>query len=77
MDLILLDVALIGELDGVAVHEAIRAAGIDTPVIFMSAHYTEDTLRKIASTGATMFRKPRIDYGKIEAILWKCRRDAS
>jgi len=77
LDLILLDVALIGELDGVAVYEAIRAEGIDTPVIFMSAHYNEDTLRKIASTGATMFRKPRIDYGKIEAMLWKCRGDAS
>jgi CheY-like chemotaxis protein len=77
LDLILLDVALIGKLDGLAVYKAIRAEGIKTPVIFMSAHYTEDTLRDIAATGATMFRKPRIDYGKIETVLRKCRGDAS
>ena len=77
LDLILLDVALIGKLDGLAVYKAIRAEGIKTPVIFMSAHYTEDTLRDIAATGATMLRKPRIDYGKIETVLRKCRGDAS
>jgi CheY-like chemotaxis protein len=72
-DLILLDIRLIGEIDGVAVYEAIRDARIDTPVLFMSAYYSENARKKIISLGETILLKTPLDYARIEAVLLKCR----
>lgn len=52
--LILMDVRLEGEIDGITAAEAIRDEH-DVPVVFLTAHADEDTLRRATSTEASAY----------------------
>ncbi|MDD3978089.1 MAG: response regulator [Methanomicrobium sp.] len=58
-DLIIMDIRLIGEGDGIDACERIRAKGINTPVIFSSASTEESTMNRAGLIENSVFlRKP-------------------
>src|SRR5262245_46027185 len=52
--LILMDVRLEGEIDGIAAAETIRDEH-DVPVVFLTAHADNDTLKRATSTEASAY----------------------
>lgn len=75
-DLILMDIRLLG-LDGITVYDAIREAGIQTKVLFMSGFYDEVALQKVADRSGKILHKETLDYTQIESFLLQCRGDNS
>lgn len=49
-DLILMDIMLAGEMDGVEAAQQIKSS-IDIPIVFLSAYSNEETVRRATSTG--------------------------
>ena len=52
--LILMDVGLAGDIDGITAAETIRDE-LDVPVVFLTAHADDDTLRRATSTDASAY----------------------
>ncbi len=73
-DLILLDIRLLGSMNGIDVFDALRAAGVQTPVLLMSAYYSDEIRQKAASRREQIHRKESQSfYTKIDLILLQCR----
>jgi FixJ family two-component response regulator len=53
----LLDVHLPG-MSGFEIHDALRERGVQSPVVFMTAHHTETTIERARAAGARYLRKP-------------------
>jgi len=75
-DLVLLDIRLRGELDGVAVAEAI---GKDVAVVFLTAHATTRlsaarTRRNRTATSSTVRRSPAAGHGRDPLLRHHLRR---
>lgn len=71
-DLILMDIRLLGT-DGVTAYDEIRAAGIQTEVIFMSGYCDAEVRRQIAQRNSKILHKEELDYAQIETALLLCR----
>jgi CheY-like chemotaxis protein len=57
-DLVLMDIRLRGEMDGIEAAQIIQARS-DVPIIYLTALADEDTLRRAEATGAQgLIRKP-------------------
>jgi CheY-like chemotaxis protein len=67
-DLILMDIRLRGEMDGIEATQIIQARS-DVPIIYLTALADEDTLRRAEATGAQgLIRKPFEDEDLRTAI---------
>jgi CheY-like chemotaxis protein len=72
-DLILLDIRLLGPMNGIDVYDEIRAAGIQTPILLMSAYYSDDVRDKAALRKELIHHKESQSlYTEIEFILLRC-----
>ena len=75
-DLILMDIGLIGSLDGIEAARMIHRR-MDVPVVFMTADCDESTLRRVRDIGPHGFvLKPIRDLemrSSIEMILYRCQ----
>jgi CheY-like chemotaxis protein len=75
-DLILMDIRLRGEMDGIEATQIIQARS-DVPIVYLTALADEDTLRRAEATGAQgLIRKPFEDEElrtAIEAALDQSR----
>ena len=68
--LILIDIRMPG-LDGIAAAEALRKAGIKTPIVLMSAYYSAEAKRAAEALGLVVIAKP-IEGAALEKILLMC-----
>ena len=58
-------------MNGLELHRALKEAGLLLPVIFVTAHDTEETRAQAKSQGAVAyFRKPVDDQALLDAIDW-------
>ena len=77
-DLVLMDIQLRGEMDGIAAAVAIRASH-DLPIVFLTAFSDEETLRRVSSTGAYGFVRKPVDERDlriaVEMALFRHRAD--
>jgi CheY-like chemotaxis protein len=74
-DLVLMDIRLRGEMDGIEATQIIQARS-DVPIVYLTALADEDTLLRAEATGAQgLIRKPFEDeelHTAIEAALDQC-----
>ena len=71
-DVVLMDVHLVGELDGVQTAKAIKASQ-DVGIVFVTAHADPDTMRRMFEVVATApVIKPISDLQLREAIMRAC-----
>ena len=67
-DCLILDVRMPG-LDGLELQRRLAAANIAIPIVFITAHYSEDQRRKAMDAGAIAFlRKPFTEQELLNAI---------
>jgi FixJ family two-component response regulator len=67
-DCLILDVRMPG-LDGLELQRRLIAANIAIPIVFITAHYSEDQRRKAMDAGAVAFlRKPFTEQELLDAI---------
>lgn len=66
-DLVIMDIMLEGEMDGIEAARAIRAR-LDTPVVFCSAYVGEIRTRAESVSPLDFLEKP-MDYGRLTALL--------
>jgi two-component system chemotaxis response regulator CheY len=69
-NLILMDISMPG-MNGLEVCEAIRAQGVDTRIVLMSAYCSDDNRAKAESLGVTLLNKP-LDERVLQSILLEC-----
>lgn len=69
-DLILIDIMMPG-MDGIQTSEALRARGVTTRIVLMSAYYDADKRARAQALGLTPLAKP-VDADALEAILLEC-----
>lgn len=71
-DLIIMDLSLPG-IDGWEATQQIRAAGIETPVLALSAHAMQEHIDQALAAGANDFDSKPVDFerfkAKMEALL--------
>jgi CheY-like chemotaxis protein len=73
-DLILLDILLLGPMNGIDVYDEIRDAGIQTPILLISAYYDDNVRNEAALRKEQIHRKESQSlYTAIEFILLHCR----
>jgi len=72
-DVILMDIQLADEIDGVQAAERIRAKS-GTPIVFVSANSDRDMQRRIAALDASFVSKPVVGAYLCDAILRVCGR---
>ena len=63
----LLDVHLPG-MSGFEIHDALRDRGVQSPVVFMTAHHTETTIERARAAGARYLRKPFDSQELLDAL---------
>jgi CheY-like chemotaxis protein len=71
LDLILVDVWMPGQLNGLETCKAIRARGIDYPIVLMSAYRTSESIAEAHSLGLMMLEKP-LDEQELRRLLLAC-----
>lgn len=67
-DLILMDVRLDGEMDGIETARAIRKDS-DVPVVFVTAYVDDHTRRRAAETSPFAFMAKPLDEYELDALL--------
>jgi CheY-like chemotaxis protein len=78
-DLVLMDIILQGEMDGIEVAAAIRAAS-NIPVVYLTAYMDEERLRRAKAVGPFAYIPKPFEEGElastIEKALSKTRRES-
>lgn len=66
------------EMNGLEVQQALKENGIHIPIIFVTAHDTEETRMAAVEGGASAyFRKPVDDLALLDAVYWAVRKQKS
>ena len=65
-------------MNGLEVQQALKESGVHIPVIFVTAHDTEETRMAAVEGGASAyFRKPVDDLALLDAVYWAVRKQKS
>lgn len=67
-DLVLMDIQLSGELDGIETTEKIEE-GYSVPVVFLTAYSNPDTIERARETGAVAYLVKPLDKDDLDSII--------
>ncbi len=70
-DVILMDIRLRGEIDGIETTERLRTEGMEMPVIYITAHTDDVTKKRAASTNPSAFLEKPADDKKLKRAIMK------